>query len=186
MKIFYSIILILLLCIIFNCIKNRQMKPAEGTLEISYEFVKSADQNIVPSFQTAIWLQNDKGEYLKTLMVSEYLAYGGYNDTTICTEWIKVADWDNVLLETFDAVTKATPPLGNNTISINCKTENLLPGTYNYCIETHILENYNILYRGKITIGKKTTESYAESVYIPKKHPVSGDVLKNVNAKYQP
>lgn len=175
----------LIFMVYFNCTNSWKDKPAKGTLQISWEFVNSAEKNLVPSYQTAVWLLNDKGEYVKSILVSEYLSYGGYNDTTICTEWIKVADWDNVLPETFDAVTKATPPIGTNTINIDCKSENIFPGTYNYYVETHIIEQYNILYHGQITIGKKPSKNIAEPVYIPEKHPVSGDVLKNVNANYQ-
>jgi len=175
----------LLFMVSVNCTNWGQEKPAKGTLQISWELADSEDKSVVPSYQTVIWLQNDNADTIKSVLVSEYLSYGGYNDTTICTDWIKVADWDNALEETFDAVTKATPPIGPDTISIDCKSENIFPGTYNYFIETHIVENYNILYKGKITIGKKPATSTAEHVYIPQKHPVSGDVLKNVSAKYQ-
>ena len=175
----------LILLAIAGCSDLDQNRPAKGTLTISWELAASEDKSVVPSYQTVIWLQNDKTDSIKSILVSEYLSYGGYNDTTICTDWIKVADWDNVAEETFDAVTKATPSIGPDTHSIDCSSEKILPGTYNYFVETHIVENYNILYTGQITIGQEPSLSKAEPVYLPKKHPLSGDVLKNVNANYQ-
>ncbi len=179
------IIFSLIFVFIFNCSHSEQNKPAKGTLQITWEFANSAVKTVVPSYQTAIWLTNDQGEYIKSILVSEFLSYGGYHETEICGEWSKVAGWDQVLSETFDAVTKATPQIGLNTINIKCKSEKILPGTYNYYIETHILDKYNILYHGQITIGKEPAKSIAEPVYIPEKHPDSGDILKNVTAIYK-
>jgi hypothetical protein len=163
---------------------TESQKSAKGRLTISYQ-LRAAD-SLVPSFQTAIWLEDLEGNYLKSVLVSEYLSYGGYNDTTICTNWIKKAGWDSVSLETFDAVTVATPPVGENSLEIDCRTANLAVGRYRFCVQTHIIEEYNIMCSGVIDIGDMESERRGEPEYLPARHPDADRVLENVKATYKP
>ena len=85
---------ILVLCI--GCAKT----PNLGIIQIQFTF-HEATADLVPSYQTSIWLEDGQNNYMKTLFLSEYLSYGGYNDSTICPAWNSVADWDNAPMESF-------------------------------------------------------------------------------------
>ncbi len=37
--------------------------------------------------QHFLWLKKPDGTFAKTLFVSEYLSYGGYNHPEICPDW---------------------------------------------------------------------------------------------------
>ncbi len=158
--------------------------PVEGTLQISYAF--STAQGLEPSYQIAIWLEKEDGQFVKSLFISEYLAYGGFSDPTICPEWSKIAGWDKATQAEYDAVSKPTPPIGSNTLKVDCKARGIAPGTYVYCVEVHIVESFNILYKGKIAIGEAAAEDTAVATYVPSKHESAGNVIHSVSAKYIP
>lgn len=157
---------------------------AGGTLTIYYELNKPEIIVIVPSYQTVVWLENENGGHVKTLFISDYLSYGGYSKSEICSDWSQIEDWDKVGRDVLDAVTAATPAVGQNVLKIKLKTYNLPSGVYRYCVQTHVIEGYNILYRGQIRIGEKNDASSAKVTYTPGKYPKAGDVLGNVKAEY--
>ncbi len=159
-------------------------EPAHGILEVSFLFNKA--EGIVPSYQIAIWLEREDGEYVKTLFVSDWLAGSGIGLEIVCPDWVKQSHWDKVEESEFDAATHPTPPVGSNTMKFDCRKRGILPGSYRFCVQAHITENYNILYRGTIRIGGESSESSAEAFYGPKKHPKAGDILYGVRARYLP
>jgi len=156
--------------------------PSDGFIEISYELGQTP--GVAPSYQTVVWLEDANGAYLKSVLVSEYLAYGGHRKPKICSTWSRISNWGSVSRSEFDAVTAATPDIGQNTVIINCKEQNLSPGVYYYCVQTHIVGDYDILYRGRIEIGKKNMDSVAKVEYIPGKCEGAENALGNVKAKY--
>ena len=159
-------------------------EPASGLLEISFFFNKV--EGVVPSYQIAIWLEREAGEYVKTLFVSEWLAGSGLGLETVCPDWVKQAHWDKVAESEFDAATHPTPPVGATTLKFDCKKRGIAPGSYRFCVQAHITENYNILYRGRIVLGQKLSEAAGEVFYSPKKHPLAAESLYNVRARYVP
>ncbi|HYK91812.1 MAG TPA: DUF2271 domain-containing protein [Acidobacteriota bacterium] len=158
--------------------------PAPGTLEISFLFNKA--EGVVPSYQIAIWLERETGEYVKTLFVSNWLAGAGIGLEVVCPDWVKQAHWDKVEESEFDAATHPTPPVGSNTLRFDCAERRIAPGPYRFCVQAHIAENYNILYCGKISVGKESSEAAGEVLYGPSKHPKAGDILYGVRARYVP
>ncbi len=124
-----------------------QPAAPSGRLDISFQF--NNPESLDPSYQLAVWLETD-ADSIRTLFVSEYLSYGGYNDTTICPRWSKQADWDHSTDEEFDAVTGATPPLGANTLSFDLDTLNLQPGNYRLFLQTHVEAETNVLARSNL------------------------------------
>ncbi len=157
-------------------------QPAGGVLEISFLFNKA--EGVVPSYQIAIWLEDEEGKYFKTLFVSEYLAGPGIGLEVVCPDWVKQAHWDKVSDAEFDAVTRPTPPVGANTMKFDCSKRGIPPGAYRFCVQAHINENYNILYRGSIVVGRGASQGSAEAFYSPKKHPLASEILFDVRAKY--
>jgi hypothetical protein len=159
-------------------------QAASGTIEISFLFNNA--EGVVPSYQIAIWLEYESGEYVKTLFVSEYLSGGGYDHGDVCPDWAKLAHWEKAQESEFDAATRPTPPIGARTLKFECEKRGIAPGAYRYCVQAHIVEKYNILYRGKITIGQGASETAGEVFYSPGKHPLAADILYDVRARYVP
>jgi hypothetical protein len=159
-------------------------QPAGGILEVSFLFNKA--EEVVPSYQTAIWLEGENGGFVKTLFVSQFLAGAGTSLEVLCPDWIKQAHWEKVDEAEFDAVTRPTPPIGSNSLKFDCLSKGILPGTYYFCVQAHINANFNILYRGRIAVGGGASEGAAEAFYSPKKHPLASEILSDVRAKYVP
>ena len=178
---FYHISIISILLIACSSHSNN---PASGSIIITYQL--NEVEELEPSYQTVIWLEDLNGQYIKSFLVSEYLSYGGYNDSTICPNWSIPANWDSVSEEIFDAVTSATPPIGQNELNIDLEKEKLPAGKYRYIIQSHIIEQYNILYHGTIVVGGESNHNIATREFIPEKHSLAFDVLENVKAEYKP
>jgi hypothetical protein len=139
-------------------------------------------QSFVPSNQMAIWLETPDSSYVKTLFLSEYLSYGGYNLPEICYEWSSKAKWDEVTQEEFDAVTAATPSVGDVELNLKCPADLIPVGKYLVFIEVHLVDEYNELYSAELEItGKKSTMDLVVK-YVPGKYPkkTEGDILKGV------
>jgi hypothetical protein len=68
-----------------------------------------------------------------------------------------------------DAVTKATPIVGNNSFDFNPNYfVNLTPGTpYRFCIEMNVDNQYNILFADSITLGSQPQVRTPPLAYVP-------------------
>jgi hypothetical protein len=173
------------LLILFGKVIGFSVVPAavvDGKLQISY-LVTSDDA----SRFTAIWLENEKGELVKTLFVSNELAQGAFTvEGDICPDWGKKAHWEKASQAQVDAVSGPTPSAGSGSLSFDLKKQGILPGVYFYCMQVHIHENYNILFRGKILLGEKPAEAQAEVFYSPARYESAQDLVRDVKARYTP
>lgn len=170
--------LFVLLCaaVLFSaCAKKQSL----GTLQVTFTF-NQATGDVEPSFQTAVWLEDADSHYVKTLFLSEYLSYGGYNDSTICPAWNSLADWGHAPMKAYDAVTRATPPLGVKFLHFNLDSLALPPGAYLCCVQTHIIEDYNILFKNRIDIGRTGNETTFPAIYAPNAYPGAENILADV------
>lgn len=157
-------------------------EPVAGKLEISY-LVSSDDA----SRFTAVWLENEGGELVKTLFVSNELAQGAFTvEGDICPDWIKKAHWEKASQADVDAVSGPTPTAGTGSLSFDLKKHAILPGTYFFCMQIHIHDNYNILYKGQLRLGEKPAEAQAEVFYSPKRYASAEDLLRDVRARFTP
>lgn len=138
------------------------------------------------SDQLVIWLQKPDGTFVKTLFVSEYLAYGGYNDPDICPDWSSNNNWEEVSEEEFDALTGATPAIGPVQMNMSLTGEQVPKGDYIVFVEVHLTADYNELYSGKIKVSGKASESLLEASYRPEKYPAATyDVLSDLKVSIQ-
>ena len=155
----------------------------ERKLEIS--FLLSDIQSFAPSYQMAIWIEKADGSFVKTLFISEYLSYGGYNLPEICHEWSSKAKWEEATKEEFDAVTGATPGTGEVTLKLTCPGDLLPDGKYRIFAEVHLVDEYNELYSAEIDVTKKKSAGELKVSYIPGKcqKKTEGDLMTGVFVK---
>lgn len=141
--------------------------------------------NFVPSNQIAIWLETTDSSFVKTLFLSEYLSYGGYNLPEICYDWSSKTSWDETSKEEFDAVTSATPRVGDVELKLECPGHLIPDGKYIIFIEVHLTEEYNELYSGELIISGKKYQNNLQLTYRPKKYMEKneGDILSDVHVR---
>src|SRR5512137_1370950 len=90
--------------------------PVAGKLQISYLISSSADG----SRFTAVWLENEGGELVKTLFVSNEQAQGAFTvEGDICPDWIRKSHWEKASQAEVDAVSGPTPSVGTSSFSID-------------------------------------------------------------------
>jgi hypothetical protein len=157
--------------------------PVVGKLQVSYLVSSSVEG----SRFTAVWLENEGGELVKTIFVSNELAQGAFTvEGDICPDWIKKSHWEKASQAEVDAVSGPTPAVGTGSFSIDLKKFGLSPGVYFFCMQVHIEENYNILYKGKISLGQKPAEFQPEVFYSPAKYAGAEDLIHDVRARFTP
>ena len=157
--------------------------PVAGKLQISYLISSSVDG----SRFTAVWLENEGGELVKTLFVSNELAQGAFTvEGDICPDWIRKAHWEKTSQAEVDAVSGPTPSVGSGSFSFDLKKLGILPGVYFFCMQVHIHDNYNILYNGKIRVDQEPAEAQAEVFYSPTKYAGAEDLVRDVRARFTP
>ncbi len=149
--------------------------------KLVFSFHVNNKKGVQPSYQMAIWLEKPDGTYFKTLYVSDYLSYGGFNHKEICPDWIEKSNWQKAPADEVDAVTGATFMFGDEQMTFQFSKNQIPPGKYQYFIEVHLVEKYNELYSGEIEVGGKELKSVPVVKYIPEKHPKAGDILSNVS-----
>ena len=176
-------ILIYAIALLFLRACGKQAPKNAGSLILSFR-INPAEADVQPSYQTVVWLENKDGRYVKTLFISEYLSYGGYNDSTICPAWIKQADWEHAPESEYDARTRATPSTGEHSLVFDLGNEDIDPGPYIACMQMHIIEDYNILYKGRVVIGGDDNEIKAHPIYTPAFYEAAKNILTDVNFKF--
>jgi hypothetical protein len=171
--------LFLLNFISLSCHAKFTKSEVHGELTIYYT-LNDFDHPIV------IWLEDDQMNYVRTLLVSDWLSNDGHRYPNICPDWNSVALWSRESKSVIDAVTSATPSKDKHFLKLDCSGKNCPPGIYHYLIEMHVKDKYNILFTGEIEIGDKYHSSNAKITYIPEAHPDPSkrNILGSVSAKY--
>lgn len=157
--------------------------PVAGTLEVSYLVSSTVDG----SRFTAVWLENEAGELVKTLFVSSELAQGAFTvEGEICPDWIKKSNWEKATQAEVDAVSGPTPVVGAQTLSFDLDKLGIAPGVYHFFMQVHIHDDYNILFKGKIPVGREPAEAQTEVLYSPSKYKAAEDLVRDVRARFTP
>ncbi len=175
--------MLLLLCLGFSGIF---FYGCEGSGErmVDLSFTLNEKEDYSRSDQLVIWLEKPDGSFVKSLFVSEYLSYGGYNDPDICPDWSSNTDWEMASQEEFDAVTGATPAIGAVNMQFSLSADEVPKGEYIIFLAVHLIEDYHEIYQRKILISRKGDEGKLELSYKPGKyHGATFDVLSEVLVK---
>ncbi len=178
----------------------RTLPRATGALEISFQIhdpVKADDERFIDP-QTVIWIEDGKGRYVRSLLVSDWLALGGWRKKMkhsalketdiICPEWQKASRWPRKHTEAvIDAVTKATPPTGKSTVTVSCAELGIGHGEYRYHVQScYTGDGHYVLRSGRISVGGTNASSRATATYNPGRLEEAGDILGDVTARYTP
>ena len=142
------------------------------------------------SNQIAVWIEDMRGNYVRTLYATRFTASGGYKQRPEAIPlWIKTSDWENASKNEVDAVTGATQKPGIITLTWDCKNKDgqpVKPDKYVYVIEGNIYWNDRVVWRGEIEVGNEGDTSLAKAQYIPETAKDSGILIENVSAVFTP
>lgn len=159
-----------------------QGKP--GTLEVRFFF--DTPSNIEPTYHTAIWLEDGKGNLVKTLYVSQELSGSAYKVGEACPDWVSKAEWDKAPESDVAAVTAPTPNVGAAEMAFDLAALKIAPGTYGFRFQVHVTEQYNLLYRGDVNVGGEAAALTLETAFGPGKLDTTEQFVRDVDVRYVP
>ncbi len=155
-----------------------------GTLEVS--FVYMPPTSVEPSYHTAMWLENERGELVKTLYVTNDLSATEYKVGEACPDWVRQANWETADKAEVDAVTGPTPNVGAGGRVFDLAKLGVATGKYEFKLQVHITDKFNILYRGTFVAGDAPAEVALEQLYSNGKPPGGTDFVREVRVRYVP
>ncbi len=174
------------MAIVLVGIPQAQAVAAEkaGKLEVKFLYLPPGTQD--PTYHTAIWLEDESGKLVKTLFVTNELSSTEHKLGTVCPDWVRQAGWSKAPKALVDAVTSPTPNVGSGALSFDLGELGVAPGTYRFRFQVHIIDQYNILFQGKLTVGTAGQDLKIETLYQPSKPDIGTDVVKEVEVHYGP
>ena len=161
---------ILILAILLSGIavaQNSKKAVKASALEVSFNYQRQAGPG---SNQYAVWIENEKGEFVKTLFVTSYTAKGrsrgtepakrGYIVRPACVPvWVKTSKAEEKTDMQLDAVTGATPQAGGiQTFTWDFTDEQgkaVPQGTYKVKVEATLIFDSDIVYTGTFSTEDK-------------------------------
>ncbi len=149
--------------------QNKKGQAAKAkTLEVSFDYQRQAGPG---SNQYAIWIENDKGDVVKTLFVTSFTTKGrargaekaqrGYIVRPACVPvWVKNVNAEKKTDQQLDAVTGATPKAdGKQTFTWDFTDQQgkaVPQGKYKVCVEATLIFDSDIVYTGTFSTKDKT------------------------------
>lgn len=165
-KIFPVMIAVMLLSVLAVA-QSFKKSTKSRTLEVTFNYQR---QNGPGSNQYAVWIENEKGEFVKTLFVTSYTTKGrarggeqaqrGYIVRPACVPvWVKTSKADEKTDQQLDAVTGATPQSnGTQTFTWDFTDEQgkaVPKGTYKLKVEATLFFDSDIIYTGTFSSKDK-------------------------------
>ena len=164
---FISVILAAILLSAVAVAQSSKKAKKANTLEVTFNYQKQAGPG---SNQYAVWIENEKGEFVKTLFVTAYTSKGrsrngeqakrGYIVRPACVPiWVKTSKAEEKTDQQLDAVTGATPQAsGTQTFTWDFTDEQgkaVPQGTYKVKVEATLIFDSDIVYTGTFSTSDK-------------------------------
>jgi len=155
-----------------------------GTLEVSFLYMPPSS-GVEPTYHTAMWIEDAKGNLVKTLYVSQELSSGEYRMGEACPDWTRQAHWEKAPKAEVDAVTAPTPSVGSETKIFDLARLGVPAGAYQFKFQVHITELHNVLHRGTLTVGPESRTVKLEVVVGPGKMSATDQFVRDVEVRYK-
>lgn len=163
------------------------------TLEVSFNYLKQAGPG---SNQYAVWIENEKGEVVKTLFVTSFTTKGrvrgteqpmrGYLKRPNCVPtWVKTVKAESLSDQQLDAVTGATPKAnGKQTFSwdfTDQQGKKVKDGKYCVKVEATLYQASSIVYTGSFS-SKDKAGNVALTSKLSEPNDTHKDMITDVKA----
>jgi hypothetical protein len=174
--------------VICGCALHAAGTTPKATFTVSFTLTRS---RTIAGDQLAVWIEDEKGVFVRTLFVSNFVGKrAGWKIRPQTTPtWVAVADVKDTPQGEIDAVSGATPPTGPVSVvwDLMDSEGNRVPrGTYRYRIECNISWENTVLWTGTIGAGGGSESTRATAVYSPAGAEKLGTPITAVSAAYEP
>ncbi len=145
------------------------------TVSYTWSHIQSHGSN-----QVAIWIEDTKGNHVRTLFATKFTASGGYSYRPVSlSEWTAKFNLKNASKEDVDAVSGSTPKPGKQTVTwdgTDQRGKAVPSGKYIVRMEANILNADKMFFRGEINIGGSDQQTKGEITF-SKPELASGKIL---------
>ena len=162
---------------------------ASGKVTISFTLSRISGPG---SNQYAVWIEDEAGQYVTTLFVTDYTArrQGWKVRKQSLMNWVRAADLNNMPQQDIDAMSSATPKAGTQTVEwdlTDASGKTVNAGVYVYRIEACLLMENNVLWTGDIRVGDARQTSQPTVSYYPETAENLGRTLiSDISIVYEP
>jgi len=157
---------IFILLLTFIVLANAAAQQASAA-EISFNFTRQSGS---ASNQYAIWIEDAKGQLVKTLYVVRWTANGGFKTRpTSIPMWVKKSDVANISKAQLDVISSATPRTGALTYTwdgTDSKGAAVPAGDYILILEGTLRWENQVYYRAPIALGKGAASAQVSVEYV--------------------
>ena len=156
-------------CSMLGMKAEKSSQETKGSVTIGFTLTRISGR---ASNQYAVWIEDEDGQLVRTLFVTDYMARKqGWKvrEQTLIT-WQNIADVKNIPQKDIDAVSGATPQAGRQSIVWDMKDaagKAVAAGTYVYRIEGSLLWENTEMWTGRIRVGGARESSRAKVSYFP-------------------
>lgn len=158
----------------------------QGDLEITLNY-KHVDD--IATNQYAVWIEDNSGEFIRTLYVTSFTAGGGWEERPeSLTVWVERSGLSSGNAQEIDAYSGATPKSGKQIYTWDCKDERgqtVPAGEYHFFVEGTIYWADAVVFEGVINLGIEENTAQAEASYTTDEAKKS-DMITDVSAVYRP
>ena len=163
MKRFVFIVIFMALVLAGAAAQSVLPQPAA---EISFSFTRQSGS---ASNQYAIWIEDSRGQHVKTLFATRWTANGGWSRRpTSIPVWVRQSGLSTVPRELIDSVSGATPRTGSLTYTwdgTDIRGASVPDGDYVLILEATLRWENQVYYRAPIRLGRGTTAPQASVEY---------------------
>lgn len=187
MKLKFFSFLVILSGVFFACInkdKSGETMHNKAVLKITADYEKQTGPG---SNQWAVWIEDIKGNLVKTIFVTAFTADGGYMPRPACVPvWVSKANPAALMGPAIDAFSGATPESGLLTYTWDLTDNNGIPvknGEYVLMVEATLFGESEAIFKGTFTVGKEE-QQINTTLTFTSEDETNKKMLQSVNAEY--
>ena len=179
------ICLIAVFCFVVSCVYVAAQNSAN--VEISFGYNK---QSGFSTNQYVIWVEDGKGNLVKTIYATKFTAGGGWAKRPESIPlWVSKSGLSAMSKKDIDAFSGATPKAGTMNYRWDGTDKNgnrVAPGEYRIFLEATLRAENRVLYSALITLGSASPiEAEVRSLYFGSSDKERG-MIENVKVTYRP
>ena len=163
------------------------LEKASPTVRVSFPYVRQTGR---ASNQFAVWIEDAKGKFIKTLYVTNYTGQGGFRIRKDCVPtWVRRSGAADAAKADLDAVSGATPATGTVTYTWDCTGADgkaVPAGKYRIFVEGTLRWKSRVLYTANLTLGGEKPLTVRALPQYSAKSDNHGNMLGMVSVTYTP
>ncbi|MEV0821826.1 DUF2271 domain-containing protein [Nonomuraea rubra] len=142
------------------------------------------------SNQLAIWIEDARGRYVRTLFATSFTANGGFERRPMSLPlWRQASGWESATDSEVKAASRPAQESGRQSVywdTTDRSGKPVPPGSYTYRVEGNVVWEKRVLFTGSIEVGDTPHASLARVEFLPADTGQEPALVADVRAGYSP